>query len=241
MSGCPGYDLRGLSVVAYPDEQWLLEEIFTGGRVRPGTMVAMNAEKIIAAESDPLLRNSIQAADYRYADGVSVVMAVRRKHAVRLTRITGADLWHGLMARAVTERAAVYLLGGRPPVALEVHRKLRHEWNVRVVGSRHGYFADADRDAVMREIRDSGAAIVTVALGSPRQEIFMQECRRLHPALYIGVGGTFDVVSGQVRRAPAVLRRCGLEWCYRILVQPTRLFRVGRLIRFAILHLRNRL
>ncbi|GLY29214.1 WecB/TagA/CpsF family glycosyltransferase [Kineosporia sp. NBRC 101731] len=241
MTAHPCYELRGLSVVAYPDEARLLEEIFTGGAVTPGLMIAMNAEKIVAAETDPALRHSIEQAEFRYADGISVVLAVRRKHAVRLVRITGADLWRSLMARAVIEGAGVFLLGGLPEVAAEVERKLRHEWNVHVVGSRHGYFADGDRAEVMREIRDSGAAIVTVALGSPKQEIFMHECRRMHPALYIGVGGTFDVVSGTVRRAPAALRRCGLEWCYRILSQPSRLFRAGRLIRFAVYHVRNRL
>ncbi|GAB3249835.1 WecB/TagA/CpsF family glycosyltransferase [Kineosporia babensis] len=237
-----GYEIRGLSISNYRDQSVLLDDVFGADGVATGTMVAMNAEKIVIAETDIDLRDSIEKADYRYADGVSVVLAVRRRHGVRLARIAGADLWQSMMRRAAQQNTPVFLLGGRPPVSLEVERRLRVDWGVHVVGRRHGYFAESERGDIMREIRDSGAQIVAVALGSPKQEIFMQECHRRHPAaLYIGVGGSFDVVSGHVRRAPVLLRRCGMEWCYRILTNPSRWGRVRRLARFAGYYWRNRL
>jgi UDP-N-acetyl-D-mannosaminouronate:lipid I N-acetyl-D-mannosaminouronosyltransferase len=98
------------------------------------------------------------------------------------------------------------------------------------------------RQALFDRIRDSGAQIVTVAMGSPRQEIFMRDCRVVHPdALYMGVGGTYDVFTGHVKRAPKGWQNLGLEWLYRLLSQPSRLKRQLRLLRYLSWHYTGRL
>ncbi|VEC58725.1 UDP-N-acetyl-D-mannosaminuronic acid transferase [Escherichia coli] len=93
-----------------------------------------------------------------------------------------------------------------------------------IVGSQDGYFKPEQRQALFERIHASGAQIVTVAMGSPKQEIFMRDCRLVHPdALYMGVGGTYDVFTGHVKRAPKIWQTLGLEWLYRLLSQPSRI------------------
>jgi UDP-N-acetyl-D-mannosaminouronate:lipid I N-acetyl-D-mannosaminouronosyltransferase len=105
------------------------------------------------------------------------------------------------------------------------------------VGSQDGYFKPEDRQALFERVRDSGAKIVTVAMGSPRQEILMRDCRLVCPdALYMGVGGTYDVFTGHVKRAPKFWQKLGLEWLYRLLSQPTRIKRQIRLLRYLAWH-----
>ncbi|WP_144915916.1 WecB/TagA/CpsF family glycosyltransferase, partial [Klebsiella pneumoniae] len=105
-----------------------------------------------------------------------------------------------------------------------------------------GYFTPEQRQALFERIRDSGAKIVTVAMGSPRQEIFMRDCRRLYPhALYMGVGGTYDVFTGHVHRAPKFWQDLGLEWFYRLLLQPSRIKRQFRLLRYLRWHYSGKL
>ncbi|MGW2651538.1 WecB/TagA/CpsF family glycosyltransferase [Streptomyces sp. NPDC001393] len=203
-------------------------------------MVAINAEKVVAAERDPALRAAIDAARYRYADGISIVRSIRKKYGAHLERIAGVDLWQSMMRRAGREQATVFLLGGRPEVLQAVRQRLRDDWQVEIVDGQDGYFDPSERPALLERIKHSGADIVTVALGSPKQELFIHECSQLHPdTLYMGVGGTFDIVSGQVRRAPRLWRGLGLEWLYRVLTQPSRLGRLGRLVTYARYHYGN--
>lgn len=115
----------------------------------------------------------------------------------QVSRVAGADLWEALMQRAGAEGTPVFLVGGKPEVTAQTESRLRQRWQVNIVGSQDGYFTPEQRQALFERIRDSGAKIVTVAMGSPRQEIFMRDCRRLYPhALYMGVGGTYDVFTG---------------------------------------------
>ncbi|GAA2688046.1 MULTISPECIES: TDP-N-acetylfucosamine:lipid II N-acetylfucosaminyltransferase [Actinosynnema] len=242
MSAVTRHELRGVGVLGYRDRQHLLDDLFDGGTPRAGLVVAINAEKVVVSERDPELRRVVQEAEFPYADGVSIVRSLRRKFGVRVERVPGVELWPALMRRAGEVGAGVFLLGGRPEVLDAVRRKVSEEWRVDVVGGRHGYFTPAERAEVIERVRASGARIVTVALGSPRQELFMRECRAAHPdALYVGVGGTFDVVAGTVKRAPALFRKAQLEWLYRIASQPTRWHRLERVVRYAAYHYGNRL
>ena len=116
------------------------------------------------------------------------------------------------MARAGAQGTPVFLIGGKPEVLAQTEQQLRQRWNVNIVGSQDGYFAADQRQALFERIRDSGAKIVTVAMGSPRQEILMRDCREVYPqALYMGVGGTYDVFTGHVQRAPKFWQDLGLE------------------------------
>lgn len=146
------------------------------------------------------------------------------------------------MQRAGREGTPVFLIGGKPEVLIQTEEKLRQLWQVNIVGSQDGYFMEAQRQALFEQVRDSGAAIVTVAMGSPRQELLMQECREVHPhALYMGVGGTYDVFTGRVKRAPKIWQNFGLEWLYRLLSQPSRIKRQLRLLRYQGWHFSGKL
>lgn len=228
------YALRGFSLWGFRDMAQCLDFLFDGGKIRQGTLVAMNAEKVLNAERDPALRALLDEAEYKYADGISMVRAIRRKYpGAEVARVAGADLWEALMQRAGREGTPVFLIGGKPAVLAETEQKLHRQWNVNIVGSQDGYFAPEARGALFERIRASGAAIVTVAMGSPKQEILMRDCRKVHPeALYMGVGGTYDVFTGHVKRAPKVWQRLGLEWFYRLLCQPSRLRRQLKLLKF---------
>ena len=124
----------------------------------------------------------------------------------------------------------------------ETQAKLRERWKVNIVGSQDGYFSADQRQQLFKRVRDSGAKIVTVAMGSPRQEILMRDCRLVYPAaLYMGVGGTYDVFTGHVHRAPKFWQNLGLEWFYRLLLQPSRIKRQFRLLRYLRWHYSGKL
>lgn len=234
----PLYSLRGLQLIGWRDMQHALNYLFAEGRLRPGTLVAINAEKMLTAEDNPEVRDLINAAEFKYADGISVVRSVRKKFPqAQISRVAGADLWEALMARAGQEGTPVFLIGGKPEVLAQTEAKLRAQWHVNIVGSQDGYFTPEQRQALFERIHASGAQIVTVAMGSPKQEIFMRDCRKIHPeALYMGVGGTYDVFTGHVKRAPKIWQNLGLEWLYRLLSQPSRITRQLRLLRYLRWH-----
>lgn len=237
-TSAPLYALRGLKLIGWRNMQHALNYLYADGHLKQGTLVAINAEKMLTAEDDAEVRALIDAAEFKYADGISVVRSVRKKYPqAEISRVAGADLWEALMARAGAEGTPVFLIGGKPEVLAQTEAKLRQQWQVNIVGSQDGYFAPEQRQALFERIRDSGAQVVTVALGSPKQEILMRDCRKVHPnALYMGVGGTYDVFTGHVKRAPAFWQNLGLEWLYRLLSQPSRLKRQLRLLRYLRWH-----
>ena len=239
----PLYLLRGLQLIGWRDMQHALDYLFADGALREGTLVAINAEKMLAVEDNPEVRALIEAAEFKYADGISVVRSMRKKYPQAVVeRVAGADLWEALMERAGREGTPVFLLGGKPEVLEQTEDKLRKQWQVNIVGSQDGYFRAEDRQGLFERIRASGAKIVTVAMGSPRQEILMRDCRQVYPdALYMGVGGTYDVFTGHVKRAPKVWQNLGLEWLYRLLSQPSRITRQLRLLRYLGWHYSGRL
>ena len=230
----PKYTIRGHDIWGFRDMAHFLDYLFAEGSVKTGTLVAINAEKILTAENDQALNTLLGQSEYLYADGISIVRAIRRKYpAAEVTRVAGADLWEAMMERAGQEGTPVFLVGGKPEILAETESKLRGQWNVNIVGSQDGYFKAEDRDALFTRIHESGAKIVTVAMGSPKQELLMRDCRVAHPdALYMGVGGTYDVFTGHVKRAPKVWQNMGLEWLYRLLSQPSRIRRQFKLLKF---------
>ncbi|CAH6662208.1 lipopolysaccharide N-acetylmannosaminouronosyltransferase [Pseudocitrobacter vendiensis] len=239
----PTYELRGLKLVGWRNMQHALDFLYADGQLKSGTLVAINAEKMLTAEDNAEVRTLINAAEYKYADGISVVRSVRKKYPqADVSRVAGADLWEALMERAGREGTPVFLVGGKPEVMAQTEAKLHQQWNVNLVGTQDGYFKPEQRQALFERIRDSGAKIVTVAMGSPKQEILMRDCREIYPdALYMGVGGTYDVFTGHVKRAPKFWQNLGLEWLYRLLSQPSRITRQLRLLRYLRWHYTNQL
>ena len=243
LADTPKYSIRGLNLLGWRNMQHALDYLCTDKQLREGTLVAINAEKILTVEGSPEIRQLIADAEYKYADGISVVRSIRKKYpGAQVSRVAGADLWEALMQRAGAEGTPVFLVGGKPEVLAQTEEKLRRLWNVNIVGSQDGYFSQAQRPELFERIRDSGAVIVTVAMGSPRQELLMQDCREVHPhALYMGVGGTYDVFTGHVKRAPKAWQNMGLEWLYRLLSQPSRIKRQLKLLRYLGWHYSGKL
>lgn len=234
MEQIPKYDIRGFLISGFNDEAHFLDYLFENGEVKSGALVAINAEKVLAAEKNPELTQLIQEAEFKYPDGISIVRGIKRKYpGVSLARIAGADLWEGLMARAGQEKTPVFLIGGTAQTLEETQQKLISQWQVNIVDSQDGYFKPEDRAALIERIAQSGARIVTVAMGSPKQELLIRECKAACPnVLYMGVGGTYDVFTGKVKRAPKVWQNMGLEWLYRLLSQPSRIKRQLRLLKY---------
>ncbi|MGB9096677.1 lipopolysaccharide N-acetylmannosaminouronosyltransferase [Erwinia sp.] len=241
MDSVPQYQIRGFKLLGFRDMAGFLDYLYLDNTLKSGTLVAINAEKVLTAESQPEIRQLIDEAEFKYADGISIVRSVRKKYPqAEVSRIAGADLWEGLMERAGREGTPVFLIGGKPQVLAQTEEKLRSQWKVNIVGSQDGYFSPADREALFARIAASGAKIVTVAMGSPRQEILMRDCKAVWPeALYMGVGGTYDVFTGHVKRAPKIWQKMGLEWLYRLIMQPSRLRRQLRLLKYLNYHWRG--
>ncbi len=239
----PIYSIRGIDLWGFRDMGQFLDYLFVGQRVKTGALVAINAEKVLTIESQPDIAELIGHAEYKYADGISIVRSIRRKYPqAKVSRIAGADLWEGLMQRAGQEGTPVFLIGGKPDVLEQTEAKLRAQWNVNIVGSQSGFFTPEQRVSLFERVKASNAAIVTVAMGSPKQEILMRDCREVHPnALYMGIGGTYDVFTGHVKRAPKIWQKLGLEWLYRLICQPSRLGRQLKLLKYLRYHYTGRL
>ncbi|WP_027717638.1 WecB/TagA/CpsF family glycosyltransferase [Desulfovirgula thermocuniculi] len=210
---------------------------------RPRQVITLNPEILYRAQKEPPLLSLINAADLVTADGVGVVWAAGMCGARLPGRVTGIDLMLALVARAAREGWRVFLLGAAPGVAAEAARRLqeRHPGLV-VAGTHHGYFSPQEERGVVEEIRAARADLLFVALGAPKQELFIARHKAVLGAkVAMGVGGSFDVLAGKARRAPAWMRRLGLEWLGRLLMEPRRWRRMLVLPRFAGLVLRESL
>ena len=200
------------------------------GSVFSGSAIAMNPEKVIAASKNPELMNILNKADIRYADGMGVVKVMRRKLGRKVERIPGCELWQALMAKAAVTKTPVFLVGAKPAVMAETVEKLT-AMGVNVVDAQDGYFKD--EAVLIAQIKQSGARIVSIAMGSPKQELLIQRIRAQHPdCFYMGVGGSYDVFTGNVPRAPQLWCKLNLEWAYRLLIQPSRIGRQLGLLRY---------
>ena len=119
----PTYTLRGLQLIGWRDMQHALDYLFADGQLKQGTLVAINAEKMLTIEDNAEVRELINAAEFKYADGISVVRSVRKKYPqAQVSRVAGADLWEELMARAGKEGTPVFLVGGKPEVLAQCQR-----------------------------------------------------------------------------------------------------------------------
>jgi N-acetylglucosaminyldiphosphoundecaprenol N-acetyl-beta-D-mannosaminyltransferase len=227
-----------VDAVSFADALRLAEELVEDGG---GIIAALNPEKVLAAQRDPELLAFLEEARLRIPDGVGIVWASRRRGGAIRERVTGVDLFQALVGRAAARGWPVFLLGAAPGVAEAAAANLKaRNPGLIVAGTHHGYFNDAEEESVVAAIRASGAMLLFVAMGSPRQERFLRRRFRESGArLGMGVGGSFDVVAGRVTRAPALIRSLGLEWLYRAVSQPTRYRRTLSLFRFVRAVLRS--
>lgn len=199
--------------------------------------MAVNAEKL--ARADPRLQRLSQRT-VAYADGYGAVLALRRR-GIRSARIAGADLWLDLV-RAVAGRKRVFLVGSTDEVVSDVASRLRSDVpHLEIAGYRNGFLHAAAESELAAELRRTESAVVLVAMGSPRQELLMDRLATAWPALYVGLGGSFDVYTNRRSRAPRFIQRVGLEWAHRFVTDPRRLPRLPAYLKFAWLLALNRL
>lgn len=220
-----------VAVAAFSGMDELLNTVIRAdGTVFHGSAIAINPEKVLSALENPAINNVIQQADLRYADGIGVVKVMSRRLGFKVQRIPGCELWQQLMQRAARYQVPVFIVGAKPEILQQSREKLSAE-GVLLVGAVDGYFSD--EAALIEAISQSGARIVSVAMGSPRQELLIGRIMQHHPhCFYMGVGGTYDVYTGNVKRAPALWCKLNLEWAYRLLLQPSRIGRQLRLVRY---------
>lgn len=187
----------------------------------------VNAAKIVAMREDERLRESVLSSDVVFADGASVVWAARLLGRPLPERVAGIDLMNGMLGRGSKHGYRVYCLGATEEVLRRATAKIAADHpGVKIVGARDGYFTEDEEAAVATDIAASRADILLVAMTSPKKENFLARWgSRLQVPVYHGVGGSFDVLAGKVRRAPELWQRLGLEWLYRVKQEPKRLWR----------------
>jgi N-acetylglucosaminyldiphosphoundecaprenol N-acetyl-beta-D-mannosaminyltransferase len=187
-------------------------------------VVTLGSEMVVRAQHDEAFAQAVRKASLVVADGMGVVLAARMHRYHFPSRVAGIELVQDVSLR-LGARLRVFMLGGAPGVGdVAAAALIRTAPAIQIVGVRDGYFKD-DRE-VMDQILASGANLVLVGMGFPRQELWLQEhgpaLARNGSVVGIGVGGSFDVLSGKVKRAPRWMLDLGLEWLYRFASQPTR-------------------
>jgi N-acetylglucosaminyldiphosphoundecaprenol N-acetyl-beta-D-mannosaminyltransferase len=194
---------------------------------KPHQHVVVNVDKLVKASKDPQLRRIINACELINVDGMPVVWASRLLGKRLKARVAGIDLFEALIERSAQKGLRVFLLGGREEVVRGVKDLYERRWPaLQVVGYRNGYWNPDEEAQVVRAIAESRPHLLFVAISSPIKEQFLGKYQaEMKVPFAMGVGGTFDVVAGKVKRAPLWMQRSGLEWFYRFLQEPKRLFR----------------
>ena len=207
----------------------------SGSPFRTRIAVSFNPELVMRAQRDPAAAEALLQADLCYPDGVGSVWAAGLQGVAHAERVPGIDLAQRVLESAAELGLSVYFLGAAEGVAEEAaHRQVERLPGLLVAGTHHGYFPRSEEDEVVRMVRESGARILLVAMGAPRQEILLYRHRfELGATVALGVGGSFDVWSGTVKRAPAWTQKAGVEWLHRLATNPRRARRQGVLLRYA--------
>ncbi|MBD5633055.1 MAG: WecB/TagA/CpsF family glycosyltransferase [Candidatus Eremiobacteraeota bacterium] len=211
-------------------------------RSEPSLVVTIGTEMIVRAQSDARFRDIVNASAFSLCDTIGVLFAARLNGAHVPERVAGVDIIEPLCEAFARDGIPVYFLGAKGDTAERAANALRARHpRLIVAGARDGYFSAAQNDAVADAVRASGARAIFTGLGSPRQELWLAErLARTGCSVGLGVGGSFDVLAGNVRRAPMVWRRLNLEWLYRLFLEPQRWKRQLSLPYFVWLVVRER-
>ena len=207
---------------------WMEKMIADGSR---GYLTAAAVNLVMSAYEDAHARAAVLGATLAVPDGQPIVWALRALGHASATRIYGPDLMAGFCARAARQGIPMFLYGGRSTEALtRLEERLHGRFPGLAIAGGHSPpfrdLTDAEEEHVAAEINSSGAAVVWVGIGQPKQELWMARMRaRLTPPLLVGVGAAFDFHSGLVAQAPPWMQRAGLEWAFRLSREPRRLWR----------------
>jgi bacterial polymer biosynthesis proteins, WecB/TagA/CpsF family len=206
----------------------------------------VNAGKIVSMHKNPTLKESVVNADLINADGQAVVWASKIFGQPLRERVAGIDLMEKLVEMAYRNKYKIFFFGAKESVLRKMVDKYSRQYSPDIIaGYRNGYFKKEEERGIARQIADSGANILFVAISSPVKENFLYQNRDLLKSVnfIMGVGGSFDVVAGHVKRAPLWMQKGGLEWAYRVYQEPRRMFKrylvgntrfIGLMFRYAI-------
>ena len=202
-------------------------------------LIAVNAEKILHAtdESRAIINRNVG-----YPDGVGAVWALEKKGCQNVAKIPGCELWLDIIQQHEKTKL-FYLIGGKEEIIQSTVIKLKQDFpSIAIANYRNGYVnTEEEKILLIQDIKDKKPDVIFVAMGSPKQEFLMEELQKVHPAVYQGLGGSFDVYVGAVDRAPKWWVKNNLEWAYRLINQPSRIKRQIHLLRFFYLLKMNKL
>lgn len=231
-----------MDVASMDDTVSTIQRAITAGRFTQHVVV--NVAKLVNMRDDVQLRESVQSCDIINIDGMGVVLGARFLGHPVPERVAGVDLFHQLLKMSESNQFSVFLLGAKDDVVSKTATTLHMLYpELRIAGYHHGYFWD-DEATLVEKVRASGAQLLFVAITSPKKENFINRWRdQLGVDFVMGVGGTFDVVAGKVKRAPKWMQNYGLEWLYRIIQEPSRMWKRYLITncKFAVLLLNEKL
>ena len=206
-------------------------------------VITPNPEIIMLARKDKELAEIMDKADMVIPDGVGVVWASKYAKYKLEENVPGCDLCYSLFEKATEKGFSAYILGAKPTVAEQAKTNMEEKYPGLVIcGVRDGYFGDEDEQGIIDEINNLKPDILLAGLGVPRQEKWLYKYRaELNVNIAIGCGGSIDVMAGTVKRAPLIFQKLGMEWFYRLISQPSRIFRMIELPKFVFAVLLNKL
>lgn len=221
-------NILGVGIDCIDSEEALtqIENFIADGN--PHQVVTANAEIIYQANRNEKMRNVINQAQMVTADGSGVVWASKQLGRPLRQRVTGIDLVNSICEQSARKGWKLYILGSAPGVAATAAVNIRQKFpGCNIVGTHHGYFNAKEEKQIVAELLQLQPDVLFVALGAPKQEYWIAEhMAQLQIPVSMGIGGSMDVLSGNVKRAPRWMQKMSLEWLYRLLIQPTRFKRV---------------
>ena len=192
----------------------------------PVQHVGINALKVNLLRKDENLRKIVNECPLINADGASIVLAAKMLKIPLKERVAGFDLFVRLVEEASDKNYKIYLFGAREEVVKKVKAIFERKYpTLQIVGYRNGYFTEADEPEIVKNMAESGADMMFVAFSSPKKEYWIRRyLKELNIPFVMGVGGSFDVIAGTTKRAPLWMQKCGMEWFYRFIQEPGRLW-----------------
>lgn len=227
-------DVLGVGFDNYTMDQAVSEGIRLANTPGAHYVVTPNPEIVELCRTDPAVMDVVNQADMVLPDGIGIIYGAKLLKTPLKQRVPGIEFAQGLMAAMAGTNRSLYLLGAKPGYAEEAAKRLEQQYpGLRIAGTHDGYFQEDG--PVIEDIRSSGADVVFVCLGAPKQEQWMARNGVATGAhLLIGLGGCLDVFSGHVQRAPEAFQRLGLEWLHRLLKNPSRIGRMMKLPLFML-------